>query len=83
MQFVSVDSYGKQAEYIRHGLDYDRMIGNVDEFLERIPHRNSVTFIITYNNLSVTGLGALLEEIKQLRESIQRTIRECGLIYRC
>ena len=68
MQFVSVASYGKQAEYIRHGLDYDRMIGNVDEFLERIPHRNSVTFIITYNNLSVTGLGALLEEIKQLRQ---------------
>ena len=68
MQFVSVDTYGKQAEYIRHGLDYSRMMDNVDEFLERIPHRNSITFIITYNNLSVTGLGALLEEIRQLRK---------------
>ena len=68
MQFVSVDSYGKQAEYIRHGLDYNRMMDNVDEFLDRIPHRNSITFIITYNNLSVTGLGKLLEQIKQLRE---------------
>ena len=64
MQFVSVDSYGKQAEYIRHGLDYNRMMDNVDEFLDRIPHRNSITFIITYNNLSVTGLGKLLEQIK-------------------
>ena len=68
MQFVSVDSYGKQAEYIRHGLDYNRMMDNVDEFLDRIPHRNSITFIITYNNLSVTGLGKLLQQIKQLRE---------------
>jgi hypothetical protein len=68
MQFVSVDSYGKQAEYIRNGLDYERMMANVDEFLDRIPHRNSITFIITYNNLSVTGLGALLEEIRQLRQ---------------
>ena len=73
MQFVSVDSYGKQAEYIRHGLDYNRMMANVDEFLERIPHRNSVTFIITYNNLSVTGLGALLEEIRQLRQKHSKT----------
>ena len=68
MQFVSVDSWGAQAEYIRHGLDFNRMWGNVDEFLERIPHRNSVTFIITYNNLSVTGLRPLLEGILELRK---------------
>ena len=73
MQFVSVDSYGKQAEYIRNGLDYERMMANVDEFLDRIPHRNSITFIITYNNLSVTGLGALLEEIRQLRQKHSKT----------
>ena len=68
MQFVSVDSWGKQAEYIRHGLDFNRMWDNVDEFLERIPYRNSITFIITYNNLSVVGLGKLLEGILQLRK---------------
>ena len=73
MQFVSVDSYSKQAEYIRNGLDYNRMMGNVDEFLDRIPVRNSITFIITYNNLSVTGLGALLEEIRQLRKKHSKT----------
>ena len=68
MQFVSVDSWGKQAEYIRHGLDFNRMWDNVDEFLERIPYRNSITFIITYNNLSVVGLRKLLEGILQLRK---------------
>ena len=73
MQFVSVDSYGKQAEYIRNGLDYNRMMDNVDEFLDRIPVRNSVTFIITYNNLSVTSLDKLLEGILELRKRHSKT----------
>ena len=37
MQFVSVDAYGKKAEYIRNGLDFNYMMDNVEEFLERIP----------------------------------------------
>jgi hypothetical protein len=73
MQFVSVDTWGKQAEYIRNGLDYNKMLDNVDHFLTMIPVRNSVTFIITYNNLSVTGLRKLLEDIKHLREKHSTT----------
>ena len=73
MQFVSVDAYGKKAEYIRNGLDFNYMLDNVDEFLERIPARNSITFIITYNNLSVTSLEDLLRDIKLLREKHSHT----------
>ena len=73
MQFVSVDAWGKQAEYIRHGLDFNRMWDNVNEFLERIPHRNSVTFIVTYNNLSVVSLRKLLEGILELRKKHSTT----------
>ena len=72
MQFVSVDGWGKQAEYIRHGLDFNYMMDNVEEFLERIPHRNSITFIITYNNLSVTSLDKLLAKILQLRQKYSK-----------
>jgi len=73
MQFVSVDAYGKKAEYIRYGLDFNRMLDNVDEFLERIPVRNSITFIITYNNLSITSLNDLLRDIRLLREKHSTT----------
>jgi len=73
MQFVSVDAWGKQAEYIRNGLEFNRMWDNVDEFLDRIPVRNSVTFIITYNNLSVTSLDKLLEGILELRKRHSKT----------
>ena len=73
MQFVSVDAFGERAEYIRNGLNFNYMMDNVNEFLERIPVRNSVSFIITYNNLSVTSLHKLLEAILQLRKEHSKT----------
>ena len=74
MQYVSLDSgVPAQAEYIRHGLDFERMARNTEEFLRDIPYRNSLTFIITMNNLTVTGLQPLLEWILNLRKSYSST----------
>ena len=74
MQYVSVDSgTPAQAEYIRHGLDYMRMFHNVDRYLTEVPNFNSLTFIITMNNLSVTGLRPLLGWILFLRRTHSRT----------
>lgn len=76
MQYVSVDTWGKQAEYIRDGLNFDRMIGNVETYLDEIPYRNSLTFIITMNNLVVPGLQQLLEYILELRERYSHTYQK-------
>ena len=73
MQYISVDSWMEQAEYIRNGLDFNRMWNNINRFLTEIPYRNSVTFIITYNNLSVTGLDKLLSAIHGLRQAYSDT----------
>ena len=73
MQFVSVDTWGKQAEYIRPGLDFERLVSNVDRWLTEIPGRNSVTFIITMNNLVTTGLQQLLSWILELRAKHSKT----------
>ena len=73
MQFVSVDAFGKRAEYIRDGLDFNYMMDNVEEFLDRIPSRNSITFICTYNNLSITSMDKLLEKILELRTKYSKT----------
>ena len=74
MQYVSVDSgMPAQAEYIRHGLDYMRMFDNVNRYLTEVPSYNSLTFIITMNNLSVTGLKSLLGWILFLRRTHSRT----------
>ena len=69
MQYVSLDSGdADHAEYIRHGLDFVKCTGRADLFLEEIPRRNSLTFIITMNNLNVLGLKELLRSILSLRK---------------
>lgn len=74
MQYVSLDSgRPSQAEYLRHGLDFDRMAHNVDRYLTEIPYRNSLTFIITMNNLSVTGFRDFMQWILQLRRTHSST----------
>lgn len=74
MQYVSIDSgYIAHAEYIRHGLDAAKCLGRVAQWLDEIPGRNSLTFIITMNNLSVLGLQKLLEIILELRKTNSTT----------
>ena len=73
MQFVSLDTWGKQAEYIRHGLDFERAINRCEEFVRDVPYRSSLTFIITMNNLSILNLKKLLEYIVYLRKSYTET----------
>ena len=74
MQYVSLDS-GKpaHAEYIRHGLNANRLVDYVERFLTEIPYRNSLTFIITMNNLSVLGLQQQLDYILGLRRTHSTT----------
>jgi organic radical activating enzyme len=73
MQYVSVDTHGVQAEYLRHGLDFDLLLSNVYRFLSEVPSRNSVTFIITMNMLSIPNLQTLLDEILLLRKKFSTT----------
>jgi len=68
MQFVSIDTWGKQAEYIRDGLNFELMQYNVERFLTEAPHRTSLTFIMTMNAMSVANLQRLLEWVLELRK---------------
>ena len=72
MQYVSVDTWGLQAEYIREGLDFDLMWSRVEQFLEEVPNYSSLTFIITMNNLSVSNLHKLMEGILKLRKKYSK-----------
>lgn len=74
MQYVSLDSgVPEHAEYIRHGLNFHRMESYVNRYLTDIPYRNSLTFIITMNNLSVLGIQQQLEWILSLRRQHSTT----------
>ena len=69
MQFVSLDAWAERGEYIRHGLNYGVLGESVNRFLEEVPHRTSITFIITMSNLNITGLKDLLQLILNLRKT--------------
>ena len=85
MQFVSLDSWGDQAEYIRHGLDFDLAINRTEQFIKEVPERSSLTFIITMNNLNIVNLPKLLEYIVYLRktytDTYQRVWFDTPLLY--
>lgn len=74
MQYVSLDTgIAEHAEYIRRGLSYQRNQAYVHRYLTEVPNRNSLTYIITMNNLSILGLKQLLEHILELRKLYSTT----------
>jgi hypothetical protein len=73
MQYVSLDGWGSQAEYMRHGLDFNLLWDRVNQFLTEVPSYNSLTFIVTMNNLSVTSLENLFAGILGLRNTYSQT----------
>ena len=73
MQYVSLDGFGAQAEYMRHGMNFNLVWSRVDRYLSEIPTHNSLTFIITMNNLSVTSLQQLLAGVLELRKKHSTT----------
>lgn len=67
MLFCSLDSWGEQAEYIRNGLQFDTLLKNVKQYLTD-SERHSLTFIITFNALSYTGIYEYMQNILKLRQ---------------
>ena len=67
MLYCSLDSWGKQAEYIRNGLDFEVMYNNVTKFL-RQGKKHSLTFIVTFNALSIPGWLEYVKNILKLRQ---------------
>jgi hypothetical protein len=67
MLFCSLDSWGKQAEYIRNGMDFEILNKNVNDFLAN-GKKHSLTFIVTFNVLSYTRFFDYLKNILLMRQ---------------
>ena len=63
--FTSIDTWGDRAEYIRTGLDLKLWERNLDSYLTDTGQ--PVSFMITFNILSVTTFKSLLEKILEWR----------------
>jgi hypothetical protein len=65
--FTSVDTWGEQAEYIRNGLEFNRIWDNMNKILEKCPRVN-LTIMSTYNALSVPNYDKLITGVYDLKE---------------
>lgn len=75
MAFVSLDGYGKQAEYMRNGLDFDVLLANVRRYLQETKF-TSISFINTFTLLSIPSLHKFMEMILELRKEFGGRVQE-------
>lgn len=66
--YTSCDAWGEQAEYIRHGLEFNRFWDNVNKILSKTT-KTSVLFMVTYNALSVFSFEKFIENVFKLKLS--------------
>jgi sulfatase maturation enzyme AslB (radical SAM superfamily) len=67
MLFCSLDSWDRQAEYIRDGMDFNKLYSNISEYLST-QQKHSLTFIITFNVLSYSKFFKFVQSILFLRK---------------
>ena len=65
--FTSCDTYGKQAEYARHGLNFDEFIGNIELILSRLP-KVTVNIMCAFNVFSPFGYEKLIDTVFELKK---------------
>lgn len=69
--YTSCEATGKQAEYIRFGMNYDKFMNNVDKFLSMTP--NKLHFMVTFNCLSITTFPDFMRTLHRLRQKHNTT----------
>lgn len=63
--FSSMETWGERAEYIRTGLDVKLWETNLDRYLTLT--KNPITFMCTFNILTVTSFHLFLEKVLEWR----------------
>lgn len=63
--FTSAEAYGKQAEYIRHGMKYFQWLNNIRHALS-MNDKLEFTVMSTYNLLSIPSYKMMLEDLTKI-----------------
>lgn len=70
--FTSAEAYGKQAEYIRHGLDYNKWLYNIQKTFHTVPNIG-FTLMSTYNLLSIPSYELFLKDLLQIKKEFTKS----------
>lgn len=71
--FTSNEAKGKQSEYIRFGIDYDRWHANLDKVIHGLPENASATIMTTINILSLSTLDEFLCDMMEFRKKYNKS----------
>lgn len=69
--FTSAEAHGRQSEYIRTGMNYDRWLDNLHRVYATIPNFE-FTIMSTYNILSVTTYIEFMQDILEIKRRYGR-----------
>lgn len=72
---TSLDTWGKQAEYIRHGINLKTFQNYIERYLSEVPE-GQIAFMCTYNVLSVVNFREFLHWILELRKKYNNSYRQ-------
>lgn len=64
--FTSAEAHGKQAEYIRHGMNYEQWLKNIERMINEVPY-SAISIMSTYNILSIPSYTKFLDDMLKLR----------------
>jgi hypothetical protein len=65
--YTSCESVGKQTEYIRYGMDYNKWLDNCWKYLREVP-LGELIVMSTFNILSITSFKDFLKDILELKK---------------
>lgn len=72
--FTSVDSWGAQAEYIRHGLNFSEFWNNLHRINDELPEAD-ITIMTTFGSLSAPGFSKLIDGIAEIKKENRKSLR--------
>jgi len=75
--FTSCDAYGEQANYIRHGFNYDLFMERINILLTENP-KLTIIIMSTYNALSVPSYKGLIKDVYELKKKYHSAERYYG-----
>ena len=65
--FTSVEATGRQAEYVRFGLDYEKFWTNIENILTELP-KVTVNIMAAFNALSVFTYSDLIDRVLEYKK---------------
>lgn len=64
--FTSCDAYGKQSEFTRFGMSYEKLFQNIDKILTKLP-KVTVVIMSTFNIFSVFSYELLIKKVHKMK----------------